>query len=104
MIRRPPRSTLFPYTTLFRSPVEFRDDVADLETRLVRGAPGRDPFDLGADLVGLGARIGLDYDADPAAVVAQHERPDARVARRSRRGAGSPPRGAPPPPGPWDPG
>src|SRR2546422_4175111 len=25
MIRRPPRSTLFPYTTLFRSRVEFRD-------------------------------------------------------------------------------
>src|SRR5258706_3025361 len=24
MIRRPPRSTLFPYTTLFRSPVCFR--------------------------------------------------------------------------------
>src|SRR3712207_9180195 len=24
MIRRPPRSTLFPYTTLFRSPVDFR--------------------------------------------------------------------------------
>src|SRR3712207_8062727 len=24
MIRRPPRSTLFPYTTLFRSQVEFR--------------------------------------------------------------------------------
>src|SRR5258707_5827178 len=23
MIRRPPRSTLFPYTTLFRSPVEY---------------------------------------------------------------------------------
>src|SRR2546425_2089146 len=23
MIRRPPRSTLFPYTTLFRSPVSF---------------------------------------------------------------------------------
>src|SRR2546422_4298473 len=23
MIRRPPRSTLFPYTTLFRSPAEF---------------------------------------------------------------------------------
>src|SRR3954449_13637465 len=38
MIRRPPRSTLFPYTTLFRSPVErerhtdgvrLREDVAD---------------------------------------------------------------------------
>src|SRR5260370_26933407 len=25
MIRRPPRSTLFPYTTLFRSPVNQRD-------------------------------------------------------------------------------
>src|SRR5690349_5939643 len=26
MIRRPPRSTLFPYTTLFRSPAEAPDD------------------------------------------------------------------------------
>src|SRR2546426_1707185 len=26
MIRRPPRSTLFPYTTLFRSPQEGRSD------------------------------------------------------------------------------
>src|SRR3712207_9510965 len=24
MIRRPPRSTLFPYTTLFRSPIEYK--------------------------------------------------------------------------------
>src|SRR5690349_24214369 len=32
MIPRPPRSTLFPYTTLFRSPV-----------RDVRGGPGRHP-------------------------------------------------------------
>src|SRR2546428_7911322 len=28
MIRRPPRSTLFPYTTLFRSPKAFRRPVA----------------------------------------------------------------------------
>src|SRR5947199_3278320 len=27
MIRRPPRSTLFPYTTLFRSAARVRDDV-----------------------------------------------------------------------------
>src|SRR3989449_8639722 len=27
MIRRPPRSTLFPYTTLFRSPLAHRDAV-----------------------------------------------------------------------------
>src|SRR3989442_10048505 len=26
MIRRPPRSTLFPYTTLFRSPSQFTND------------------------------------------------------------------------------
>src|SRR3712207_9394855 len=30
MIRRPPRSTLFPYTTLFRSNVETSSRVADL--------------------------------------------------------------------------
>src|SRR3712207_6883814 len=28
MIRRPPRSTLFPYTTLFRSPRDAEDDLA----------------------------------------------------------------------------
>src|SRR2546422_3045949 len=28
MIRRPPRSTLFPYTTLFRSKVESAEEVA----------------------------------------------------------------------------
>src|SRR5437867_9410466 len=32
MLRRPPRSTLFPYTTLFRSKVEgFRGEVVDEE-------------------------------------------------------------------------
>src|SRR2546430_8414676 len=35
MIRRPPRSTLFPYTTLFRS--HRRDDLGH-ERRLARGA------------------------------------------------------------------
>src|SRR3712207_7197259 len=29
MIRRPPRSTLFPYTTLFRSRIEVEDDNID---------------------------------------------------------------------------
>src|SRR5258708_14153224 len=29
MIRRPPRSTLFPYTTLFRSDLSFTEDVKD---------------------------------------------------------------------------
>src|SRR2546426_4579238 len=42
MIRRPPRSTLFPYTTLFRSPTppERRDDCRP-NLRLGRGLDGR---------------------------------------------------------------
>src|SRR2546422_11386568 len=44
MIRRPPRSTLFPYTTLFRSLdiPGLEKDVARLEPRRLRGAPGHD--------------------------------------------------------------
>src|SRR3989442_12007724 len=37
MIRRPPRSTLFPYTTLFRSVV---DTLAPLFVRAYRASPG----------------------------------------------------------------
>src|SRR3712207_9134467 len=39
MIRRPPRSTLFPYTTLFRSDLvlrEYRQAIEDAEARLER--------------------------------------------------------------------
>src|SRR3712207_8945080 len=41
MIRRPPRSTLFPYTTLFRSYLavlsqSFREDATNLELRYTR--------------------------------------------------------------------
>src|SRR5258706_7554051 len=42
MIRRPPRSTLFPYTTLFRSLVEERPG-------LDRGLGGADALEAGAD-------------------------------------------------------
>src|SRR2546422_5136187 len=52
MIRRPPRSTLFPYTTLFRSP-----GGADAQPAGVRGAAGRD----GA---GGAARAVRDADAE----------------------------------------
>src|SRR5256885_4655073 len=51
MIRRPPRSTLFPYTTLFRSPLA---DQQLLDLRL-RGDPGV----VGAEDP-LGARGGAD--------------------------------------------
>src|SRR5256885_11706233 len=42
MIRRPPRSTLFPYTTLFRSlaPVAHREAAGAAVSRSARGAPG----------------------------------------------------------------
>src|SRR5260221_3641125 len=35
MIRRPPRSTLFPYTTLFRSGYDIRTEVAGAEGKVV---------------------------------------------------------------------
>src|SRR2546430_10746419 len=49
MIRRPPRSTLFPYTTLFRSPDErslahIRSDVLRSRPHEHRVAPGRARF------------------------------------------------------------
>src|SRR2546422_8251972 len=57
MIRRPPRSTLFPYTTLFRSP--FSDgDVPDTDARSLRGRapPRRRPSHRSAPLGRPGAR------------------------------------------------
>src|SRR3712207_8993658 len=53
MIRRPPRSTLFPYTTLFRS--------------VVRKHPLHRPLD---DAVGVGAQLVADVDGLEATRVA----------------------------------
>src|SRR2546425_7863188 len=55
MIRRPPRSTLFPYTTLFRSLIEHDVvglDVAVHDPALVRVREG--PGDLDEDLADFG--------------------------------------------------
>src|SRR5437899_8909509 len=41
MLRRPPRSTLFPYTTLFRSPPIFRNAGAGLRRIALFQVPGR---------------------------------------------------------------
>src|SRR5437868_12969493 len=56
MIRRPPRSTLFPYTTLFRS----KDDGAGVED-LVREFFGIDSRDLGqpGEQEGILARLAV---------------------------------------------
>src|SRR3712207_354574 len=78
MIRRPPRSTLFPYTTLFRS---FGEVLADDD-------PGRGPEilcackhengDLGVvhDLLGLAAHEDAPHRSQPAAAHDQEPRVD----------------------------
>src|SRR2546429_4276357 len=56
MIRRPPRSTLFPYTTLFRSPqqlgAEVDDRRADGDREQGAGAAEADGLRIGATVVG----------------------------------------------------
>src|SRR5256885_10446960 len=47
MIRRPPRSTLFPYTTLFRSRIRFLDVIESLHQIDIRF-----PAPIAADRVG----------------------------------------------------
>src|SRR2546430_17025245 len=49
MIRRPPRSTLFPYTTLFRS--EFHFNYASLLQRLGRGDEAGPHYEAAARLL-----------------------------------------------------
>src|SRR2546427_2106132 len=70
MIRRPPRSTLFPYTTLFRSMVADREGVAvayalfNLQERGAMFVKPGDPVYEGM-IVGETARSG-DMDVNPA--------------------------------------
>src|SRR3712207_7946036 len=49
MIRRPPRSTLFPYTTLFRSKTNGRNDGSNLPRTRIRNAANTEPPIPGAD-------------------------------------------------------
>src|SRR3712207_7745028 len=51
MIRRPPRSTLFPYTTLFRSTIQNEDGPwAEVDANgLTIGLNGREPGGTGAE-------------------------------------------------------
>src|SRR3712207_8453476 len=57
MIRRPPRSTLFPYTTLFRSCGGAGVDVAAAPMLAVVGA-GADGTEVAGGAVCVGARVG----------------------------------------------
>src|SRR3712207_8702113 len=74
MIRRPPRSTLFPYTTLFRSDRERRRD----DVRVPARAPGR-PVAEGRSLAPGGGR-GVEGARQPAARLLR-----ARADRKSTR-------------------
>src|SRR3712207_8448963 len=58
MIRRPPRSTLFPYTTLFRSDVTAVLDWALLEVRV------RDVGSSETPLVGAYSRFGWNHRSE----------------------------------------
>src|SRR3989441_4024450 len=62
MIRRPPRSTLFPYTTLFRSPLGDRRVRVQPRAcaELVRGRRDHVPAQGGARLVPLGRAPGQE--------------------------------------------
>src|SRR2546427_5922473 len=57
MIRRPPRSTLFPYTTLFRSDVEVFRQLFDGQRRRELD------LTLGDGLLGLGGLAGRELGA-----------------------------------------
>src|SRR3712207_8546974 len=88
MIRRPPRTTLFPYTTLFRSPAHHPHvglDSVPLQARAVEDAVvGRDVELVGA-LQPLGIPVegvGVLHDELPRA---QHSGPRARLDRKSTR-------------------
>src|SRR3989454_7294340 len=73
MIRRPPRSTLFPYTTLFRSGVPSRMNVGQiLETHLgwcarILGFDAKTPVFQGAEEMEIGVLLrlaGLSWAAE----------------------------------------
>src|SRR3712207_7952997 len=65
MIRRPPRSTLFPYTTLFRSRLGVPDRLEDLLVRLEHGLA---PLDRVLDPVHGATDVhGADHHLDEVA-------------------------------------
>src|SRR5256885_15429745 len=104
MIRRPPRSTLFPYTTLFRSVVDLADQWVVLNVRedqLARFAqgsrftgrlPGLDNREAGFEVYYLGVlpdfatwratRAGQGFDARTFEVRARPQQPIRSEERR----------------------
>src|SRR5438034_10810914 len=99
MIRRPPRSTLFPYTTLFRSEVGTRRHAAELVRRLAlpvarheRRAGDRIARvdEEGADVDGCGLGVAVEggrVERTARAELAVAERQDLRKRRAAQQDA-----------------
>src|SRR2546425_9772517 len=101
MIRRPPRSTLFPYTTLFRSPLGVLapapgraepDPLAERAHARIRatrsrrrGAPAHEALQHGFELRLHGTPFALALPADELGPVVLHHG-EAGPARRGRHG------------------
>src|SRR3712207_5425119 len=114
MIRRPPRSTLFPYTTLFRSQddevarlgqrrVDVGDEVAAApEVVVLHDDTEVDPFehpgDLGRDLADRAAPADEEVVCEVGALV-RHGGPPVRKQRTRRAATDRPVRDSGPPPG-----
>src|SRR3989440_7458129 len=64
MIRRPPRSTLLPYTTLFRSSPNFTISASPGSLSLAQGASG--PSTILTTVVGSGGTISLAVSGTPS--------------------------------------
>src|SRR3712207_9425550 len=65
MIRRPPRSTLFPYTTLFRSGTDTHLALLDLQPLGVTGAEAEARCDAAGIVLNKNA---IPYDPQPPSV------------------------------------
>src|SRR2546423_10317288 len=93
MIRRPPRSTLFPYTTLFRSPYAVRDVAEEDErvgVRLVELIPDEGALaraDEVGDECGLARTCGRCDERDGVREVLLHALRQTRSRQERRRGA-----------------
>src|SRR5260370_7903717 len=94
MIRRPPRSTLFPYTTLFRSRLVRR--AVELEERLVDAGllGGLQPLDLRGDRLLDGAH-GLARSEEHTSELQSHLNLVCRLLLEKKKPPNTPP--SPPP-------
>src|SRR3712207_7724640 len=82
MIRRPPRSTLFPYTTLFRSPRPLAQGAARAVGQEAVGAAEAGDVDLDA---GLGEREEVRAQAHLALVAEQRPRSEEHTSELQSR-------------------